>query len=284
MNFYAVLFVLAIIAFFAWGTFGGMVAAWKDHQSGWFTAIIITWLLGLGWLVGFVYMIKRASSAPSTPRVSSQTPSSRGEMTNPGSSRDDDRSNLPLVSRADEIVEYARGSALSANHVQAAMKVSSSVVRVKAWCFVNDPECILVAVAANDVRRFYGFADPSDVKQARDDFFRADATGKIDMVRLGWAEHVGLHPEPEVARLVEFLELHAESPPPVSTATPHPAVPNATPDSSAESKPPNPVGQGTSAPADSVRDRLQRLKELAEDGLISEAERSAKSEEILRDL
>lgn len=284
MNFYAVLFLLAIIAFFAWGTFGGMVAAWKDHQSGWFTAIIIAWLLGLGWLVGFIYMIKRASSAPSTPRVSSQTPSSRGEMTNPGSSRDDDRSNLPLVSRADEIVEYARGSALSANHVQAAMKVSSSVVRVKAWCFVNNPECILVAVAANDVRRFYGFADPSDVKQARDDFFRADAAGDIEMIRLGWAEHVGLHPAPEVARLVEFLELHAETSPPAPPSTQHSAPPSVTPDSNAESEPPNPPGQSTPAPADSVRARLQRLKELADDGLISEVERSAKSEEILRDL
>ena len=134
------------------------------------------------------------------------------------------------------------------------------------------------------MRRFYGFADPSDVKQARDDFFRADATGKIDMVRLGWAEHVGLHPEPEVARLVEFLELHAESPPPMSTATPHPAVPNETPDSNAESELTNPVQQSALAPSDSVRERLQRLKELADDGLISELERSAKSEEILRDL
>lgn len=284
MDFYVVLFLIAIISFLAWGTFGGMVAAWKDHKSGWFTAIIIAWLLGLGWLIGFIYMIKRASSAPSTPRVSSQTLSSRGDMTTPRSSRDQGRSNVPLVSRADDIVEYARGSALSANHVQAAMKVSSSLVRVKAWCFVNDPECILVAVAANDVRRFYGFADTSDVKQTRDDFFRADATGKIDMVRLGWAEHVGLHPELEVARLVEHLELRAENSPPTPPTTQHAAPPSATPDPSAKSEPTNPVRQSASSPADSVRERLQRLKALTDEGLISEDERSAKSEEILRDL
>lgn len=48
--------ILLIVAFFAYATFYGMYRAFTNGDSAWGFGIILSWLVGLGWLVGTIYL------------------------------------------------------------------------------------------------------------------------------------------------------------------------------------------------------------------------------------
>lgn len=45
--------VLVVLIGFIWG----LVDAIRRGQTGWWVGILVAWLFGLGWLVGWIYLI-----------------------------------------------------------------------------------------------------------------------------------------------------------------------------------------------------------------------------------
>ena len=60
------IFLAVVIASMAYCTFGGLYRSAKDKRWGWFWAIIITWIAGLGWLFGGIYLVVGKRKSPRT--------------------------------------------------------------------------------------------------------------------------------------------------------------------------------------------------------------------------
>ena len=48
------------------GTFWGLVASARAREWKWFVGIIGGWMIGLGWMVGWVYVMRRRRLRPET--------------------------------------------------------------------------------------------------------------------------------------------------------------------------------------------------------------------------
>jgi hypothetical protein len=54
---WAQLLILAASALILWATFYGLYRAYVSRQAGWAVAIVAAWIVGLGWLVGLVFLL-----------------------------------------------------------------------------------------------------------------------------------------------------------------------------------------------------------------------------------
>ena len=60
------IFLAVVVAAMVFCTFGGLYRSAKDKRWGWFWAIICTWIAGLGWLFGGIYLIVGKRKSPRT--------------------------------------------------------------------------------------------------------------------------------------------------------------------------------------------------------------------------
>lgn len=51
------LLILLVLAGFLFATFYGAYRAFKNGDTGWGIGILVAWLVGLGWLVGIIYLL-----------------------------------------------------------------------------------------------------------------------------------------------------------------------------------------------------------------------------------
>ena len=61
-----IIFLAVVVAAMVFCTFGGLYRSAKDKRWGWFWAIICTWIAGLGWLFGGIYLIVGKRKSPRT--------------------------------------------------------------------------------------------------------------------------------------------------------------------------------------------------------------------------
>jgi hypothetical protein len=61
--------LVVIIGFLVYGTFVGLFRSWKNGDRGWFAGILVAWVGGIGWAVGWVYIWRHKKPAKVSPPV-----------------------------------------------------------------------------------------------------------------------------------------------------------------------------------------------------------------------
>lgn len=54
---WAELLMIVVFAVILWSTFYGLWRAYVSRQAGWAVAIVAGWVIGVGWLVGLVFLL-----------------------------------------------------------------------------------------------------------------------------------------------------------------------------------------------------------------------------------
>ena len=62
-GFLGLIVVAALVAIFVGFTIWAMIDAFKRGKTGWGVAILVSWLVGLGWLTAIIYCLGGRSSS-----------------------------------------------------------------------------------------------------------------------------------------------------------------------------------------------------------------------------
>jgi len=176
-----------------------------------------------------------------------------------------------------EILAYAEGHGFPTEVVDAARKASLFSATINAWCFSTEPSCLLL-VYGDQIWRFNSFYDWTRLTLVAEGFVSDDA-GKVVSLRVGTTLYSGLTPPDEADRLVKVLRLRE-----LSGATTREVAPTTSLAGIGGSEA-DPVAGTTHARTETtVRERLQKLRTLIDDGLITAEPHDARVNEILREL
>ena len=262
-----VCFILYVLL---WGTIGGLRRAATNGDQKWTVAIATAWFLGLGWLVGWIYMATHPPTPMSNdPRVAKPVRSRDVGRGAPG--EQPWKGFMESNNVGSEIVKQARRANLPYGQVHAATQVEAllrktSTPTPQAWFFAKEPEHLVVMFAPDFLRRFQGASWWADLKVAPGDGFGGDL-GTISNIKVGGVVYNGVEPQSEARRFVDRMRLHH--------------LPSLAPAAIANADRP---GETTTELGKSPEMRLARLKELFEQGLITEAQLDERTREILREI
>ena len=262
-----ILFVLYVLL---WGTFGGVRRALRNGDRRWVTGILVAWVLGVGWLAGWIYM---ATHRPIAAQKSVRRPlaNTSGQSVRKNAAEDARQGVTATKNVGSEIVSQARRGRLPYGQVHAATQVEALVRKAtlpspQAWFYARDPEHLVVMFAPDLLRRFSGASWWADLKVAPGDGFGGDL-GAISSIKIGGVVYSGVEPQSEAKRFVDRLRLHHL---PGLASAPEPTA-----------APPEPT---STEDENTPEVRLARLRELLERGLITEAQLDERTREILREI
>lgn len=262
-----VFFILYVLL---WGTIGGLRRAATNGDQKWTVAIATAWFLGLGWLVGWIYMATHPPAPMRTgPRVASPVHSRDVGRGAPG--EQPWKGFMESNNVGSEIVKQARRANLPYGQVHAATQVEAllrktSTPTPQAWFFAKEPEHLVVMFAPDFLRRFRGASWWADLKVAPGDGFGGDL-GTISNIKVGGVIYNGVEPQSEARRFVDRMRLHH--------------LPSLAPAAMQKADLPEAASTDDEKTPET---RLARLKELFEQGLITEAQLDERTREILREI
>ena len=146
----------------------------------------------------------------------------------------------------------------------ALLRNSRDVPSPRAWFFAREPEHLVVMFASDFVRRFQGAHWWSDIKSAHGDGFWG-SDGMVQQIRFGGVVYQEVEPQANAMKFVDAMRMHR------LLAAPAGPIPEAS-------------GFGTGREDPSIADRLEQLRELHSQGLISSEQLRARSDEILKEV
>ena len=236
-----------------------------SDQSG----AVPAWLAGVGLLaiaaLGVVIASRGLFTARGSESVRQASPGAPAETLSP-----EVASNGAQLEIGKQIVAQARRIDVSyrlvhaATQVDALLRNSRDIPSPRAWFFAREPEHLVVMFASDFVRRFQGAHWWSDIKSAHGDGFWG-SDGMVQQIRFGGVVYQEVEPQANAMKFVDAMRMHR------LLAAPAGPIPEAS-------------GFGTEREDPSIADRLEQLRELHSQGLISSEQLRARSDEILKEI
>ena len=267
-------------------------------------------VLYVGVNVAIVYLIAAGINAvvrrrheepivPTAGATSNSAGSTAGRVVRSGP-RDSDRGRYPGSASAvlDDALAYARGNRLTPTHVQSVEQAIRRDQRdVQAWCFTEAPTGFLLLTHSGDIIQYAGPANWSLCIPRGSTIYGVAPDGTPRAIGIGGKLFEGLRPATATQVMVDALKAKRyESLTEVCSRQENRhwmsfdyAAPSQTglPNSDQDLEPSVFIGhepRTQAAPQESVGERLRYLKQLVDEGLVSESEAAERRQAILRDL
>lgn len=213
---------------------------------------------------------------------------------NAGRSRQPDSASAVLS----DALDYARGNALTPTHIQS---VEQAIRRdqkdVQAWCFAETPTCFLVLTHSGDIVQFNGPANWSLCIPRGSTIYGVAPDGTARAIGIGGKLFEGLRPATAAQVLVDALKAKRyESLTEVCSRQENRHWMSSDYVASSGSDSPKPdrdlepsvfirrEPQAQVGSQEAVGERLRYLKQLVDEGLVSESEAAERRQAIMRDL